>query len=263
MASDAGLKVQKAPGGRPRLSLGPDEALAVAEYRDIRNVGYQRTADYLQRTGSSGLTEWGVRGIYESLDLYTERHAAEIPDEHPNRFVARYVGQVWHTDLHNLKPEKMPDGRTGKYYLIAFIDDRSRYLLYYEVLSDKTMTSTARALDTALQLYPVPYELTTDNGAEFVGSEFQDVLTGAGVSNWRTRPYTPQQNGKMERYWGTIEKAISTYAYLHQTIGDYNCNWSHNALRRISPSEKKTTPWEAWHDWKHWEGHTDLDLVYE
>jgi transposase InsO family protein len=112
-------------------------------------------------------------------------------ETHDNRFVALYVGKLGHTDIHYLKPEKdVPSA--FQQYLIAFLDDRSRYLLYYEILNDKTMVSAACALDAVVQRNGRPYQVTTDNEMAFLGPEFQEILEIYEIKHWRPNPRPPQ-----------------------------------------------------------------------
>lgn len=68
---------------------------------------------------------------------------------HPNKYVAKYANQLWHTDLHEIEPD---DNRPNeKRYIIGFIDDRSRFLIHHEILYSKTSVKTSEALEHAFQ----------------------------------------------------------------------------------------------------------------
>ena len=50
----------------------------------------------------------------------------------------------------------------------------------------------------------------TDNGGEFRGNEFEELCKKCGIARQKTTPYTPQQNGVVERMNRTLmEKARS------------------------------------------------------
>jgi transposase InsO family protein len=59
----------------------------------------------------------------------------------------------------------------------------------------------AAVLAEALEMWAAPCVLGSDNSGEFTGAAFTSILQQYGVSHWRTTPHTPQQNGKMERFW--------------------------------------------------------------
>jgi hypothetical protein len=93
--------------------------------------------------------------------------------------------------------------------------------------------------------------LRTDRGGEFNSTEFTEYCEKQGIKHFRTAPYTPQQNGVVERrnqtvvamarsllksmgmpakFWG---EAVSTAVYLLN--------------RAPTKSVKGQTPYEAWH----------------
>lgn len=116
-------------------------------------------------------TEWGCRLMYnanEQLKVCTKK---EKGPTHLQRFVAKYNGQAWHADLHYLQKD---NANAAQKYLISFIDDRSRLILHYEVLEQKTSALCAEQLTIALTKIPpgalAPKTMIIDNGMEFVGN---------------------------------------------------------------------------------------------
>ena len=128
------------------------------------------------------------------------RSEFKLPVVHDERCITKYSGQTWHTDLHYFK--KYTDENVHQYYLIAFFDDRTRRILHYEVLSDKSMESTSSALENVLIKYSPPKSMIIDNRKEFTGKDLQRVLENYGVESHTITHYTPQENGKIERRWG-------------------------------------------------------------
>jgi transposase InsO family protein len=56
--------------------------------------------------------------------------------------------------------------------------------------------------------------LRSENGTEFVNKEVTQICTLNGVMHQRTVPYSPQQNGVVERMnWTFMEKARSMLHY--------------------------------------------------
>ena len=105
---------------------------AILDYTKKHRVGYQRMTDFLLRMGYD-VTENQVKRIYEVEGLYMFKKEYNPDNVHDLRFVVPFVNQIWHTDLHYLTRE----GDDQK-YLISFIDDRSRKIIYIEVLDNKT-----------------------------------------------------------------------------------------------------------------------------
>lgn len=52
--------------------------------------------------------------------------------------------------------------------------------------------------------------IRTDNGLEFVNEKFKKSLQEKGISHERTSPYTPEQNGRVERENRTIQESART-----------------------------------------------------
>jgi hypothetical protein len=92
--------------------------------------------------------------------------------------------------------------------------------------------------------------LRTDNGGEFCGKEFDQFYKKCGITHQNTTPYTPQQNGVVERMNKTLmDKARSMFSGL----GIAQRLWAKEVdtakyLLNMSPSSVlvNTTPHEVW-----------------
>jgi transposase InsO family protein len=99
------------------------------------------------------------------------------------------------------------------------MDDASR-LCWVEVMeSTKAIDATFAMMDVIMimnQRYGISFkELLTDNGSEFCGGvktmmehPFERLLLHFGITHRRTKPYRPQTNGKIERFWRTFEEDV-------------------------------------------------------
>ena len=258
-AAAAGVHIGELPRGGLRKYVSKELEDAVLNYKSDYITGYKRTGAALRKRGY-GISDYGTRLIFEKEGLFCYEHEFKEKSVHTNRYAAKYANQLWHTDLHEwIRTEN--DGTRSKEYIIAFIDDRTRKILHLEKLLDKTMISTANALTHALSVNPVPHMLTIDNGTEFIGHEFQDVLNQNGITPHRTHPYTPEENSKIERWWRTLEQTIVHRDNLQGFVDEYNRFWPHAALK--SREGNPLTPQEAWDSFEHYEGHDDLEIIYE
>lgn len=243
--------------GRPQRQISQAENQFCSQYKENFHVGYQRMADAAKRHNIV-TSEWNIRKIFQEQDLFCFEKSGKA-DDHPHLFVARYVGQLWHADIHYVTI----DGQ--QQYLLGFIDDRSRFLLYFEILSNKTSEACSQALIRALgHVSFFPKMLTIDNGGEFTGNPFQTVLQVCGIEDYRTHPYTPEENGKIERFWLTIERAKGpqtpwSVQKIKDIINEYNNFWSHRSLKMLTL--KATTPYEAWTTMVKYSGQADADIV--
>ena len=94
-----------------------------------------------------------------------------------------------------------------RYYQITAIDEYSRKRVL-EIVDDKSTYSTSNFVQILEKSFGFKLKtIQTDNGAEFVNTSdsgrkttlFEETLRKLGISHKRTRPYSPWQNGKVER----------------------------------------------------------------
>ena len=84
----------------------------------------------------------------------------------------------------------------------------------------KGQIETSKILDQVwFCRYPRPLRCITDNGGEFLGTEFQELLRSYGVQHVPTTIKNPQANF-VERVHQTLGNMICTYEF------DYNDPWS-------------------------------------
>ena len=114
------------------------------------------------------------------------------------------MNQIWHTDLHYWDKE-VRNEILANTFIIAFIDDRSRKIIHLEILKKKTMQATAQALRNALEVNAKPHQIVIDNGKEFIGEEFQEVLRFNGILDHRINVGQPEENGKIKRFWALLK----------------------------------------------------------
>jgi transposase InsO family protein len=120
-------------------------------------------------------------------------------------FVAKYIDYLWHADLHELHVPDETTGGTRILYLIAFLDDASRFIMHRRLIPDKRADTCVAVLAETFQMWNPLCVLGTDNGTQFTGEALTNVRRQHGVTRWR--PYTPEQNRKMEHLWRTLERA--------------------------------------------------------
>lgn len=86
-------------------------------------------------------------------------------------------------------------------YFITFIDDYSRYISVYflKAKSDALVVFKNYVMETERQTGNKLKRLRSDNGTEYVNTNFKRFLQDQGIVHETTVPYTPQQNGVSER----------------------------------------------------------------
>ena len=239
--------------GRKPSEITQDEIDAVIEYRKKFAVGYQKCAFALMKKNIATISARKCASIYESEGLFLYEHEYIEKDEERIRLDAKMVYQIWHTDLHEIddliiKQENGSEVRS-KQYIVAFLDDRSRFIIHATIVLNKESSTIAQQLEIALTKASAPARIVIDNGGEFVGKPFQAILSHNGIKDWRTAPYTPQQNGKMERWWETYERSKGA-SDLQTVIHEYNFAWRHHGLHEMTG--KWMTPSDMSLSEPHW-----------
>jgi hypothetical protein len=90
--------------------------------------------------------------------------------------------------------------------ILAWIDDRSRKSLGSKFLPRRYSIEVSAALKGILLVWPPLYAIWTDNSGECQG-DCEKLPHKLKIIHTTTAPYNPQQNGKCERFWPTIEMA--------------------------------------------------------
>lgn len=106
--------------------------------------------------------------------------------------------ELVHTDL--CRPITPPTP-SHKRYVFALIDDHSRYM-WTVLLKDKSEAFEKFKIFKRCVEQETKNELKTlrtDREGEFVSREFQSYCDKYGISHHLTAPYSPQQNGVVER----------------------------------------------------------------
>ncbi|OGU55871.1 MAG: hypothetical protein A2V66_18050 [Ignavibacteria bacterium RBG_13_36_8] len=145
-----------------------------------------------------------------------------------------------------------------RYYIFGIIDDYSR-LAYVEVITAINAANVTRAFFHSLQFFLAhginPERVMTDNGVEFTTFTsqkakrthfFETMLNIVGVGHTYTRPYHPQSNGKIERFWRILLNECILYLNFGQTLDTlsselngflyrYNYQRRHGSLNYSTP----------------------------
>jgi transposase InsO family protein len=130
------------------------------------------------------------------------------------------------------------------------IDDATR-LAYVEVLADEQRATTvgflARAVGWFSEQGITCRRVLSDNGPSYRSGDWRKACQALALKPIRTKPYTPQTNGKAERF---IKTLLAEWAYViaYQTsdernrwlpryLGIYNGNRCHMALGGLTPQQ--------------------------
>jgi transposase InsO family protein len=137
--------------------------------------------------------------------------------EEKRKIIKEKRGDLGHLDCHYLSKDLIL-GDTKRYYLLGLIDDASR-IAWVEVIERLTSLEAMFATLKSINLLNVEYkikfkEIMTDNGSEFASKNnilehpVERLFFELGVKHRYTKPYRPQTNGKIERFWRTLNEDL-------------------------------------------------------
>lgn len=122
-------------------------------------------------------------------------------------FESEYVLALWHLDFHAAKFVRivLANGDLVTPKLLGILDDRSRLCCHAQWYLEETADALVHGLSQAIQKRRRPQQLMTDNGAAMKADEVREGLARLGILHERTLPACPEQNGKQETWWDTVE----------------------------------------------------------
>ncbi len=166
------------------------------------------------------------------------------------------AGELGHLDSHHLSRDLIV-GTRQRLYLVGVVDACTR-LAWAEVTHDitslSTMFATLKSINFLNAEYGLRFEsLISDNGPEMASRKKTDthpmerMLKELGIKHRYTRPYRPQTNGKVERFWRTLnedlldettfESVAELQDELQQYLLYYNTDRPHQGLKGKTPLE--------------------------
>jgi hypothetical protein len=194
----------------------------------------------------------GLPDIYFSEGVCEGCILGKHPEEKFEKGKARRASSsldLVHSDL--MGPFPHPSINKAR-YVLTFIDDYSRYTWVYflrkksevfEHLKDfKALVETQTGKKIKI--------LCTDNGGEYINKDVQNLCREAGIQLQHTVPYTPQQNGVVERKNISLKEMTNCMLHVRSLpsklwVEALNCV---SYIQNISPhrSVEDMTPFEAW-----------------
>lgn len=165
---------------------------------------------------------------------------------------------VWAVDLTG---KATLDGSTR--LVLGILEHASRAALCLEALPDKSSWTLILRLIEAIKRYGRPRMVRTDNEAIFTSRAFRFALLLLGIRHQRTDPGCPWQNGRVERFFGTLKSkldrlAVDSLEALNGALGEfrlfYNHVRSHQNLGGLTPAEAWTDidPFTTKHRGEYW-----------
>jgi putative transposase len=241
----------KGRGRKPWLAEGVKREV-LATKRRFPAFGLRRIKDFLRRFSGLRVSTGSVAKVLRREGLRTEpaarprrRRKAVGP---PQSFERAKPNDLWQSDITYVD---VPWSRKPL-YLVAFLDDRSRYVVSFGLHAHQRGEIVLEALAEGISKYGKPKEVLTDQGRQYYAwrgkSDFQKRLKAEGIQHVVARAHHPQTVGKCERLWKTLQEELwhrvivrdleDARERLKQFLAHYNFQRPHQGLEGMTPADR-------------------------
>ncbi|MHA1490447.1 MAG: DDE-type integrase/transposase/recombinase [Promethearchaeota archaeon] len=217
-----------------------------------------------------------IRNYIRDQGLTSER---DPPRRGYIKFERKHPNDLWQIDIAGVQTI----GHLGKLYLIALLDDHSRFIVAAEYFKNQKGLNVIKIIRDAVMAYGRPNQILADNGTQFrnligkLGTKYTRLLEDLGIKPIFAKPYHPQTKGKFERWFGTVKQMFLLEARYEvksnptYTLTDFNLmfkNWvelynnekPHRSLPANNPPTKRFLetegrifrPLQAKVNWDRW-----------
>lgn len=170
---------------------------------------------------------------------------------HPDRSTKRTdkAGASLHFDT--VGPFKQ-ESLGGSKYIVVCKDEASAYRIAKAVAEKTEITNHVKGIisQAEIETGSKVLRVVTDNGSEFMNKNLREFLEDRGICHKTSAPYTPQQNGLIEREVRTIVEAARTLlrsSKLPLSLWAEAVNTATYVLNRtINSMNPSKTPYELW-----------------
>lgn len=214
----------------PRMS-------ASAIYRQLRDTGSIRAGEVSESTVNRFIN-------VTALKLKTTNN------HDMRRYERPHINEVWCGDSSVGPYLTTADGKKHKVYIIALIDDASRFIVGIDVFFNDNFINLMSVMKSAVAKYGRPKLFNFDNGSSYKNKQMELLAARIGSVVHYDQPYTPTQKAKIERWFRTMkdqwmasldirdfhsldELRGNLFAYVQQ----YN-QTPHSSLKGASPQDR-------------------------
>ncbi len=246
---DALMPPDRADAGRPR-KLDPD----LQEQIRYMKENYPRLSSsaihrQLQDNGSIKNGEVSLATVTRFVNQLVAE--SKMPTHHQlRRYERPHINEVWCGDSSVGPYLKTKDGKKHRVYIIALIDDASRFIVGIDVFFNDNFVNLMSVIKSAVAKYGRPQMFNFDNGKTYRNKQMDLLAARIGSVLHYDEPYTPTQKAKIERWFRTLkdqwmagldvrdfhsldELRGNLFAYVQQ----YNQR-SHSSLNGKSPQDR-------------------------
>lgn len=246
LGGEAGLQ-PGVPGPRKNRLPAPITDKIIELKREHPTFGIKRISQLLRRCFFLPASPETVRHRLHDAELMEKGSPPKKRNITRPRFFERATpNQMWQTDIFTF----LLGGRYA--YLIAFMDDYSRFIVGADLFRSPTAPSVIEVYRVAVGEFQPPKEMLTDNGRQYTSwrgtSRFEAELKKDRVAHFKSRPHHPMTLGKIERFWSTIWQDFLVRAQFDSFdaareriklwIKYYNHKRPHQGIEGLCPADR-------------------------
>jgi transposase InsO family protein len=201
------------------------------------------------------LLDIGHSTVQRVLEQHGLNQLSRPARPHGRRYEKSRPGELLHLDL-----KFLPALRNARHdFEFAAIDDFSREAVV-RIQTDQTSAAAAAFLEHVVATLPYRVEaVLTDNAFAFTMrhahhsdrlTRFQQACQALAIRHYVVRPYTPQSNGKVERFFRTVDdeclyvQPLFTFGARSRAVDRfvwyYNHERPHQSLHGMTPVARRT-----------------------
>jgi len=242
----------KKPGDRRYGSKVPEAVNQeiVRIKKEDPSFGIKRIKDWMYRFRGLKVSTGSIRKAVkaEGLAFAMKARKKKRSSDRVRRFERAKPMQMWQSDI-----TQFTMGPTSaRVYLTVFMDDHSRYIVAWRLMSRQTSDLVMDAFKDGVVRFGKPQEVLTDQGRQYFAwrgkSDFEKAIEKEGIKHVVSRAHHPQTLGKCERFWETVVNEFWTRAKpqdldearvrLKYFIDHYNHHRPHQGLDGQVPADR-------------------------
>lgn len=208
-----------------------------AIYRQLRENGSIKAGDLSESTINRFINVISIR-----LKTTTNQDM--------RRYERPHINEVWCGDSSVGPYLTTSDGKKHKVYIIALINDASRFITGIDVFFHDNFVNLMSVMKSAVAKYGRPKMFNFDNGSSYKNKQMELLAARIGSVVHYDQPYTPTQKAKIERWFRTMKDQwmssldIRDFHSLEELRGNlfayvqiYN-QTVHSSLKGCSPQDR-------------------------